>query len=279
MPIPPTTLKHKPVFYRWRIMRMWMAGWPITAERQRGFPWVWPGGMTGAGWIFRPRCGGVPGRNGPTPIRRDCPAPGAGSGHFGVPGQTVSAGRVPAAPDFYDPENPMVDRIGIQGDAMTLQVCTENQHIPGGYWAVFGTRWPEDDELIGERLRVLKPYSEGDGLLMDQERRRTLRRQYREAPREGGIICMQNRETGQRFLLAEPQPIGSAEQISVCDSDRIGCCYAALQKDWAAYGTSQGIALRCSETLRPQEGQTPKEFREGSEPALSAMAAAGELKT
>ena len=23
-------------------------------------------------------------------------------------------------PDFYDPENPMVDRIGIQGDAMTL---------------------------------------------------------------------------------------------------------------------------------------------------------------
>ena len=53
---------------------------------------------------------------------------------------------------------------------------------------------------------------------MDQERRRTLRRQYREAPREGGIICIQNRETA--LSAGGAQPIGSAEQISVCDSDQ-----------------------------------------------------------
>ena len=57
-------------------------------------------------------------------------------------------------PDFYDPENPMVDRIGIQGDAMTLQVCTENQHIQEDL-RLFLDALAKDDELIGERLRVL----------------------------------------------------------------------------------------------------------------------------
>ena len=57
-------------------------------------------------------------------------------------------------PDFYDPENPMVDRIGIQGDAMTLQVCTENQHIQEDI-RLFLDALAKDDELIGERLRVL----------------------------------------------------------------------------------------------------------------------------
>ena len=57
-------------------------------------------------------------------------------------------------PDFYDPENPMVDRIGIQGDAMTLQVCTENQHIQEDI-RLFSDALAKDDELIGERLRVL----------------------------------------------------------------------------------------------------------------------------
>ncbi len=55
---------------------------------------------------------------------------------------------------------------------------------------------------------------------MDQERRRTLRRQYREAPGKGGSSASKNREMGQRVLLAEPNLSGSAEQISVCDSDQ-----------------------------------------------------------
>lgn len=48
----------------------------------------------------------------------------------------------------------MVDRIGIQGDAMTLQVCTENQHIQEDI-RLFLDALAKDDELIGERLRVL----------------------------------------------------------------------------------------------------------------------------
>jgi len=28
---------------------------------------------------------------------------------------------------FYDPNNPVIDRIGLQGDAMTLKVCTDNR--------------------------------------------------------------------------------------------------------------------------------------------------------
>ncbi|QWT54769.1 GIY-YIG nuclease family protein [Christensenella sp. MSJ-20] len=95
---------------------------------------------------------------------------------------------------------------------------------------------------------------------MDQERRRTLRRQYREAPREGGIICIQNRETGQRFLLAEPNLSGARNKFLFAIQTN-SCCYAALQKDWAAYGPA-GYSFEVLETLRPQEGQTPKEFRE-----------------
>jgi hypothetical protein len=30
-------------------------------------------------------------------------------------------------PKLYDPENPVVDRVGLQGDAMTVEVCTENE--------------------------------------------------------------------------------------------------------------------------------------------------------
>jgi len=32
-------------------------------------------------------------------------------------------------PNFYDPENPQIDWVGLQGDAMTVAVCTENEMI------------------------------------------------------------------------------------------------------------------------------------------------------
>ena len=32
-------------------------------------------------------------------------------------------------PRGYDPEHPQVDRIGLQGDAMTVEVCTSSDHI------------------------------------------------------------------------------------------------------------------------------------------------------
>ena len=31
--------------------------------------------------------------------------------------------------NLYDEENPLVDRVGLQGDAMTIEVCTENEKI------------------------------------------------------------------------------------------------------------------------------------------------------
>jgi hypothetical protein len=57
-------------------------------------------------------------------------------------------------PDFYDPQNPVIDRIGLQGDAMTVTVCTENDHI-GEDIRLFLDALAKDDELIGERLQVL----------------------------------------------------------------------------------------------------------------------------
>ncbi len=55
---------------------------------------------------------------------------------------------------LYDPANPQLDRIGIQGDAMTVSVCTDNPMINDDL-KLFRDVLSADDELIGERLAVL----------------------------------------------------------------------------------------------------------------------------
>lgn len=55
---------------------------------------------------------------------------------------------------LYDPKNPVIDRVGIQGDAMTVAVCTDNSMIDDDI-KLFRQALSDDDELIGERLRVL----------------------------------------------------------------------------------------------------------------------------
>ncbi|MBC1422526.1 hypothetical protein IA612_06505 [Listeria seeligeri] len=57
-------------------------------------------------------------------------------------------------PDFYDKENPTLDRIGMQGDAMTISVCKENEYINEDI-ALFEQALKNDDELLSERLRTL----------------------------------------------------------------------------------------------------------------------------
>ena len=57
-------------------------------------------------------------------------------------------------PKLYDPENPVIDRIGMQGDAMTVEVCMDNPMIDEDI-QLFRQALSNDGELIGERLRVL----------------------------------------------------------------------------------------------------------------------------
>jgi hypothetical protein len=56
--------------------------------------------------------------------------------------------------NLYDPENPVIDRVGLQGDAMTVAVCTDNEKINEDI-QLFSQALSEDDELNGERLRTL----------------------------------------------------------------------------------------------------------------------------
>lgn len=56
--------------------------------------------------------------------------------------------------NFYNPENPVIDRVGLQGDAMTVEVCTENEKINEDMH-LFYQALADDGELIGERLRTL----------------------------------------------------------------------------------------------------------------------------
>ena len=55
---------------------------------------------------------------------------------------------------LYDTENPVIDRVGLQGDAMTVAVSTDNEKIDEDI-KLFSQALSDDDELIGERLRTL----------------------------------------------------------------------------------------------------------------------------
>ncbi|WP_442604230.1 DUF6530 family protein [Paenibacillus sp. KN14-4R] len=55
---------------------------------------------------------------------------------------------------LYDPQNPVIDRIGLQGDAMTVAICTDNDKINEDI-KLFNQALSDDGEMIGERLRTL----------------------------------------------------------------------------------------------------------------------------
>lgn len=57
-------------------------------------------------------------------------------------------------PRMYDPDNPVIDRVGLQGDAMTIEVCTDNEHIDEDI-QLFDAAMRKQDERVSERLHVL----------------------------------------------------------------------------------------------------------------------------
>lgn len=56
--------------------------------------------------------------------------------------------------NLYNPEDPLIDRVGMQGDAMTVAVCTDNEKIKEDL-QLFRQAFSQDDELISERLTTL----------------------------------------------------------------------------------------------------------------------------
>ncbi|WMC93646.1 DUF6530 family protein [Kineothrix sp. MB12-C1] len=57
-------------------------------------------------------------------------------------------------PLLYDPQQPTIERIGIQGEAMPVTICTDNPNINEDIQA-FSQALNDLGELSGERLRVL----------------------------------------------------------------------------------------------------------------------------
>lgn len=57
-------------------------------------------------------------------------------------------------PKLYDEADPRIDRIGLQGDAMTVDICTENKMIDEDI-KLFADVLARDDEMISERLHRL----------------------------------------------------------------------------------------------------------------------------
>ncbi|MDP3387278.1 MAG: DUF6530 family protein [Eubacteriales bacterium] len=56
--------------------------------------------------------------------------------------------------NLYDVDKPVIDRIGLQGDAMTVSICTDNEKIDEDI-KLFQQVLSNDDELLGERLSTL----------------------------------------------------------------------------------------------------------------------------
>ncbi|WP_313340126.1 DUF6530 family protein [Sedimentibacter sp.] len=57
-------------------------------------------------------------------------------------------------PFLYDPEKPTVERIGVQGGVLPVEVCVDNQNINEDI-KVFAQSLNDLGELIGERQRTL----------------------------------------------------------------------------------------------------------------------------
>jgi hypothetical protein len=55
---------------------------------------------------------------------------------------------------LYDENNIKIDRIGLQGDAMTVSICTDNPMLDEDM-KLFSQVLSKDDEMISERLKVL----------------------------------------------------------------------------------------------------------------------------
>jgi hypothetical protein len=52
------------------------------------------------------------------------------------------------------PKYPLLDRIGLQGGAMNVSICKDNEHIESDI-KLFDDCLHKDDEIISERLKVL----------------------------------------------------------------------------------------------------------------------------
>lgn len=55
---------------------------------------------------------------------------------------------------LYDPQHTTIDRIGLQGDAMTVSICTDNPMIDEDI-RLFSQVLSDNDELLSERLKTL----------------------------------------------------------------------------------------------------------------------------
>ena len=56
--------------------------------------------------------------------------------------------------NLYNQDKPIIDRVGLQGDAMNVEVCTDNEKINEDI-KLFNQILSDDRELIAERLKVL----------------------------------------------------------------------------------------------------------------------------
>lgn len=116
--------------------------------------WALHSGTTVAKWTFPPKSGAIPAKSGPGSRRSSL-----STGSWTWPILTCRSllyfrEEAYRYPKGYDEAHPVIDRVGLQGDAMTVVVCTENDHISEDV-RLFREALSRDGELLGERMRLL----------------------------------------------------------------------------------------------------------------------------
>lgn len=209
----PTNLKHKPVIVSENYENV--DGRYSGHSDAKGLSWAWPNGMTAARSISRPKYGGIPARNGPD-SRRSLPLHRVLDLAILVCRSMVHFREAYRYQDLYDPENPVIDRIGLQGDAMTVEVCTENDKIKEDI-KLFSQALSDDDEIEWRTAADVVGPVEGNGVLIRikhlcrvrkeeppwhwiSRERKSLASAYQKSFRPMGVYQIRNVKNGKIFV-------------------------------------------------------------------------------
>ena len=120
---------------------------------RKGSPSALHNGTTVAKSTYPPRSGGIREKNG-RDSRKSCPLHRVLDLAILIVRAKQHFQEAYRYEKLYDPEKPVIDRVGLQGDAMTVAICTDNEKIDEDI-QLFRQALSNDDELIGERLHTL----------------------------------------------------------------------------------------------------------------------------
>ncbi|MDD2954738.1 MAG: GIY-YIG nuclease family protein [Oscillospiraceae bacterium] len=99
--------------------------------------------------------------------------------------------------------------------------------------------------------------------------KKELIRAYKERPVTGGVYCIHDDVSGERWYFAEVNLAACKNKFEFSRATGL-CTLNALREAWARDGAA-AFRLRICEEIKKKEEQTPKEFREDLDTLLELV--------